>query len=207
MTSSPMAPRSRKTPLEAAIASPITCTWLLHCPSQTAPSLHSGIPSAPFRIQTGSMRENSFPKVQSVERIHGKDGLRQVHASNPRRGGDSVKERAGGIGRSACASCSASLKAPDFDLVLLALRACSARSTTVKCSTLLYLSGGPVLTCPPFTGRRCLSGRPQATDLAISSYRSSVVTYASVIRPVDGLQCDVASIRNPPDAMATRGAL
>ena len=35
------------------------------------------------------------PLAQSVERIHGKDGLRQVHASNPRRGGDNVKEQAG----------------------------------------------------------------------------------------------------------------
>ena len=107
------------------------------------------------------------PLAQSVERIHGKDGLRQVDTSNPRRGGDNVKERAGGTGRSACASYAASLRAPDRILVLSALRACSARSTTVKCSTLLYLSGGPVLACPPFTGRRCLSGRPQTTDLAI----------------------------------------
>jgi hypothetical protein len=54
-----------------------------------------------------------------------------------------------------------------IEIWCFSLRACSARSTTVKCSTLLYLNGGPVLTCPPFTGRRYLSGRPQATDLAI----------------------------------------
>src|SRR4029450_4932915 len=88
------------------------------------------------------------PLAQSVERIHGKDGLRQVHASHPRRGGDNVKERVGGTGGSACASYSASLRASDRNLVLSALRACSARSTTVKCSTLLYLNSGPVLRGP-----------------------------------------------------------
>src|SRR5512133_640613 len=58
-------------------------------------------------------------------------------------------------------------RAPDRNLVLSALRACSARSTTVKCSTLLYLNGGPVLTCPPLQDDAAFSGRPQTTDLAI----------------------------------------
>jgi hypothetical protein len=147
------------------------------------------------------------PLAQSVERIHGKDGLRQVHASNPRRGGDNVKERAGGTGRSACAYYSVSLRAPDRNLVLSAPRACSARSTTVKCSTLLYLNGGPVLICPLFAGRRYLSGRPQATDLAICFVqivsRNVCVCYSACRWPPVRRCIDKESA----DAMAARGAL
>ena len=63
-----------------------------------------------------------------------------------------------------------------------------SKSGALSCA---YLNGGPVLTCFRFTGRRFVQ----------------FVSRNLCCWPVDGLQCDVASIRNLPDAMAARGAL
>src|SRR5215207_2697537 len=106
----------------------VAAELLMRRPQRT--SLHWR--EAHLQAQLPGQTHRLAPLAQSAEHIHGKDGLRQVHASNPRRGGDNVKERAGGTGRSACAPYSASLRAPDRNLVLSALRACSARSTTDK---------------------------------------------------------------------------
>jgi hypothetical protein len=73
MTSSPTAPRSRKTPLEAAIASPITLHPVASLPVPDRPVAALRHSKCALSDTDRFNERECVPKVQSVERIHGKE--------------------------------------------------------------------------------------------------------------------------------------